>query len=239
MCWSGEASAAITALGIATTALAIHRKQPPAIWLSLAYFTLMEALQAYTYSVIDDCSNPSNQVATLLGYLHITFQPFFINAVSLYFIDQRVAKRVALPAYTVCFAASIMMLVKLYPFPWAPLCEASRPMCGQLLCAIHGNWHIAWSLPINTVGEYIPSYLIAGFLVPLLYGSWRWTLLHLLVGPLFARLTTSNMNEWPAVWCLLSLELLILTFNTRMRDMLHVKRWPAWKWLGAQDLPNR
>jgi hypothetical protein len=239
MCWSGEASAAITALGIATTGYAIYRKAPAPIWLALGYFTLMEALQAFTYTVIGECSDPTNQVSTLLGYLHITFQPFFINAVSLYFINQQVAKRIAIPVYAICFACAIIMLVKVYPFPWSPMCSGFRPMCGELLCSYHGNWHIAWSLPINTVWDDVSGYLIAGFIVPMLYGSWRWTLLHLLIGPVFARLTTDNWNEWPAIWCLLSLELLILTFNTRLRDKLHVTRWPGWKWLGAQDLPNR
>lgn len=60
----------------------------------------MEALQAYTYGVNDDCTMPSNQVATLLGYLHITFQPFFINLISIYFIPNQVRKRIEPLVYT-------------------------------------------------------------------------------------------------------------------------------------------
>src|SRR5947207_2283933 len=102
MCWSGEASAALATAGFLSSAYAAHKKESRRLWLALAYFTLMEALQAYTYSVIDNCSLPANQVATLLGYLHICFQPFFANAVALYFIDQRVAKKIAPVAYGCC-----------------------------------------------------------------------------------------------------------------------------------------
>ena len=229
MCWSGEASLAVTVAGAASTLYAVHKKESRLLWLPMIYFSLMELLQAYTYRVIDHCEMPSNQMATLLGYLHICFQPFFCNAVALYFIPRHVARKVAPVAYTICFAAAIMMLIKLYPLTGVGQCTPGiRPMCGAKICSIHGNWHIAWSLPINDVGEMIPSYLIAAFIIPALYGSWRWTLFHLLAGPVLARLTTSNMNEWPAVWCLLSIDLLIIIVNTRVRHALFVRKWPFW-----------
>ena len=93
MCWSGEASAVLATAGLGTTAYAAYRKEPAAIWMPLGYFSLMELLQAFTYSVIDQCSLPSNQIATLLGYLHIAFQPFFINAVSMHFIPDQARAR--------------------------------------------------------------------------------------------------------------------------------------------------
>jgi len=231
MCWSGEASATVATAGVLCTIYAAYKKQPMPLWMCLGYFSLMEALQAYTYSVIDNCDSPSNQVATLLGYLHITFQPFFINGVALHFIDQRVAKKIAPFAYTVCFAAAILMLIKIYPFGWTGHCSAWRPMCGKLLCAIHGNWHIAWSLPVNNIGERFSGYFLAGFVMPALYGSWRWVLFHLLAGPLLAYTTTTNMNEWPAIWCLFSFGFCFIAFETPVRRMLYVKR--LWYWKGT------
>ncbi len=228
MCWSGEASIALSAVGIAGTVYAAYKKEPVALWICLGYFTLMEVLQAYTYTVIGQCSDPSNQVSTLLGYLHVTFQPFFINAVSLHFINQRLAKKIAPLVYTICFAAAIMMLIKLYPFAWAGLCEPGRPMCGEQLCSVPGNWHIAWEVPVNNINSNFSWYFLAGFVVPLLYGSWRFTLYHVLAGPLLAYSTTDNMNEWPAVWCLLSIGFMLIVVKTPIRKILYVK---APKWL--------
>ena len=232
MCWSGEASTVLASIGIAGTAYAAYKKEPISLWLCLGYFSLMEMLQAYTYQVIGNCSDPSNQIATMLGYLHVTFQPFFINAVSLYFIPRHIAKRIAPIVYAICFAGAILMLIKLYPFPWGGHCTPGiRPMCGERLCSVHGNWHIAWEVPVNDIWSGFSAYLLAGFIVPLLYGSWRFTFYHILAGPLLARATTSNLNEWPAVWCLLSIGFMLIVVKTPIRQVLHVKKWPLWgKW---------
>ncbi len=245
MCWSGEASAVLATAGLATTIYAAYKKEPMPLWISLGYFSLMELLQAYTYLVIDQCHLPANQIATLLGYLHIAFQPFFINAVSLYFIPQSVARRLYFVVYTLCFVNAIIMIVQLYPFDWAGSCEIGRALCGAKLCSVSGNWHIAWDIPVNNIGNVfhdvgIPviedgflSYVIVGFWLPILYGSWRVTLYHYLMGPMTASLLTDNINEWPAVWCLLSIGLLMIALKTPVRKILFVRRWWLWpsSWL--------
>lgn len=68
----------------------------------------MELLQTCTYTVIDECFNPRNQVATLLGYMHIAFQPFFVNAVVMHFIPKNIGQRIAPGVYALCFAAAVI-----------------------------------------------------------------------------------------------------------------------------------
>ena len=87
-----ELSDCAAALG--TTAYAAYKREPAPLWMALAYFSSMEALQAFTYSMIDQCALPSNQIATLLGYLHIVFQPFVIKMLSMYFIPAAVRERI-------------------------------------------------------------------------------------------------------------------------------------------------
>lgn len=225
MCWSGEASMVLSAVGVAGTVYAAYKKEPTELWMCLGYFTLMEILQAYTYTVIGQCSDPGNQIATLLGYLHITFQIFFINAVSLHFIDQDVVKKIRPFVYTVCFACSIMMLIKLYPFDWAGVCQKGiKPMCGPQMCSVPGNWHIAWEVPSNMIHSGFSYYALAGFFLPLLYGSWRFTAYHIIMGPLLAYALTQNLNEWPAVWCLLSIGFMLIVVKTPIRKILYMKQ---------------
>ena len=245
MCWSGQASAVLATMGIATTVYAAWKKEPAPLWIALGYFSLMELLQAFTYSVIDECLNPTNQIATLLGYLHITFQPFFINAVTLYFIPAAVRKRIYIPVYMLCFAGSLFTLLQLYPMSWAGACDPHRPLCAERLCSVHGNWHIAWDVPTNGLGNYFvhagfrlladgyPGYVLTAFLLPLLYGSWRAVLFHYLVGPYLSSLLTNNQNEWPAIWCLLSIGILMLIVKSPLRRWLHVRHWWLWpkSWL--------
>jgi hypothetical protein len=237
MCWSGEASAVLASVGFASTAYAVYKKEPFSLWVALGYFSLMEILQAYTYTVIDKCTLPGNQIATLLGYLHIAFQPFFINAVSLYFIPKNVADRIHRPVYTLCFVCTIFLIIQLYPMQSVGTCEVGSVwLCAKNLCSVSGNWHIAWDIPLNGIGNWFHdhhmgywfAYILPGFIVPVLYGSWRFTLYHFLLGPMLAMLLTNNLNEIPAVWCLLSIGLLLIVVKTPIRKILFVRSWPLW-----------
>jgi hypothetical protein len=145
MCWSGEASAVLATVGLSSTGYFFYKKEPPALCITLGYFSLMEALQAYTYTVIDDCADPRNQIATLLGYLHI-----------------------------------------------------------------------AWEIPAINNNFLFNMYSVAAFLLPTLYGSWKMTLYQLVTGPFLAYLTTSNPNEWAAVWCLYSIGFQPLRLSSRL-----------------------
>jgi Family of unknown function (DUF5765) len=188
MCWSGEASAVLAGIGLATTVYAAYKKEDPRLYAALGYFSLMEMLQAFTYSVIDECSLPSNQIATILGYLHIAFQPFFINLMSMYFIPDRIRKKIEMPVYTLCFFSAVIMIIQLYPFEWAGLCAIGHNMCAADLCSVRGNWHIAWNVPANGIMNWVvqypwtsflsmyPTYMIVGIILPFLYGSWRFTI---------------------------------------------------------------
>jgi hypothetical protein len=231
MCWNGKASTVLATCGFIGCAYSAYKKEPPALWTCLSYFSLMEALQAYTYTVINACNNPMNQIATLLGFLHIAIQPFFINAMSLYFIPEKARLKISSFVYFVCFVCMILMVIKIYPFGWSSVVPRGEPLCADRLCSVSGNWHIAWELPVNdfmniTLFNYKivwAPYIIAAFILPLLYGSWRFTLYHLVLGPFLARLSTNNPNEFPAVWCLLSIGFLLVVVKTPVRQLLFVR----------------
>lgn len=234
MCWSEAASTGLAAAGfVAAGALALKKDaEAPALWLCLLYFALMETLQALSYPVVNQCELPSNQMLTLLGYLHIAFQPFFINAVALHFLPREAAQRAAPWVYGACFVATLSMLIQLYPLDWAGHCAPGRPLCGELLCTVSGEWHIAWLIPVNGLGNGLvglplmghgyPGYALAAFVVPALAGSWRFILYTYVAGPLLASLSTDNPNEWPAIWCLFSIGFLLLMLLTPLRRHLHV-----------------
>ncbi|MFH1157661.1 MAG: DUF5765 domain-containing protein [Pseudomonadota bacterium] len=231
MCWSGEASAVLASIGIGATVYAAYKKEPAVLWITLGYFSLMELLQAFTYSVIDRCAMPSNQVATLLGYLHIVFQPFFVNALAMHFIPRRVRDKIAPCVYALCFGSAIIMLIQLFPFEWAGHCTPGDVLCGARLCSVSGNWHIAWEVPTTGLAGWwnFPTYFIAAFIFPMIYGSWRLNIYHIVMGPGLAMLLTDNPNEQPAVWCLLSIAFLLIVIKTRVRQWMYVDKWWLWK----------
>ncbi len=235
MCWSGEASALIAIGGFSSAWVLKKKGQPLEIFLPPAYFVLMEALQAVTYIVVDECGNTWNPLFTYLAMLHISFQPFFINMLGMEFVDPRVKARIKGWVYMICALTAAACVMRLIP-AWDLLgrCELGTPMCShELTCAYTGQWHIGWDVLLNGFNEQWLGYLFTAFLVPVIYGSWKWSLYHFLVGPFLAAMTTTDVSERPAVWCLLSTCIIALLVNTRLRDYIYVKRWPLWRHLGA------
>jgi Family of unknown function (DUF5765) len=242
MCWSGEASGVLAAAGLSTAAYVAWKGESKDLWIPLTYFALMELLQAVTYIYIDLCDNPSNQILTFLGYIHVAFQPFFVNMVAMYFIPQEIKEKISTVVYTICTASTILMLIKMYPFAWAGKCViGTEGFCGPAVCSVHGAWHIAWQMPLNGLmsgpvdwlfgyewGLHVFSYSIAAFYVPIVYGSWRFVGFHYLIGPLISDITTDDPNEYAAVWCLFSIALCVSVIKTPIRKYLHVRTWPLY-----------
>jgi hypothetical protein len=108
---------------------------------------------------------------------------------------------------------------------------------------VKGEWHIAWLVPTNGIGNSMAdnsalgrgfiAYPLTAFLLPSLIGSWRFTLFSYVAGPLLAAQTTNNITEWPAVWCLFSIGLVLAIIKTPLRAHLHVGApwWlMLWRW---------
>ena len=217
VCWSLEASAALTGAGVVGVGYGVKTKQPKELVLTLAYFTLMEGIQMMAYTVIDSCELAGNQLLTILAFLHIAFQPFFINMVMMYFIPDERRKKIATLVYILWGISATVTLLQLYPFSWAGMCRESVPLCGSPLCSISGTWHLAWNIPLNGIVNILrpmpfmglPGYFLIGLLLPFTYGSWRANLYHIILGPLLAWLLIGSINEAGAVWCTFSIALLI------------------------------
>ncbi len=245
MCWSFPVSVGMAALGGGASIVTRRRGAPTAIWVALGYFALMEALQAAGYLVINACGTRANQAITLLSFLHIAFQPAFINAISLTLIPAAVSRRIRFWVYLVSGLSTAFMIAQLIPLEWAGECRIPETMCARTLCTRSGVWHIAWDIPYNGLGTWfenligadwgMPSYMLAVFLMPLLYGSWRFTLFHLLLGPVFANFLTTDNNDVPAIWCLFSVGIVTIAFFPPLLDWFRVKSWPLWpaSWPGA------
>jgi len=227
MCWSATASVVMVGLGAVAVITTAKRGKARAIWIPIGYFTVMETLQAAGYAVVDDCGSPANQAITLLSYLHIAFQPLFINAFAMAIAPNLVSARMRRWVYGAAAASSALMLLRLVPGEWAGLCRAGEVMCGNAFCLVSGNWHIGWQVPLNGLynpisditdfGIQFPDYLAAVFLLPLFYGAWRFVVFHMAAGPVLAWTLTSNPYEMPAVWCLFSIGLLLIALSPFVR----------------------
>lgn len=213
MCWTAAASLALGATGLGTAAVLHKRGESYGFTIPLAYFSLMELLQFASYSSIDLCALSTNTLLTLLSYIHIAFQPIFINMFLMYLLPTRVRKRTQVLAYAAASIVTILLLIKLVPFVPESLCTIGQTLCGPTMCTVSGTWHLAWSVPTYTwplAGDPFIYYAVGAFLVPLFYGAWMGVLRTIVTGPILAyALTGGNPLEWAAVWCLFSVGMVL------------------------------
>jgi hypothetical protein len=225
MCWTPEVTAAMVGAGAIATAITLRKREVPIVPFTLAFFTLMEGLQLFGYTVIDQCGTPANETVTLLSILHIVFQPLVINAFAMALMSRPISLRMKTVVYGLCGLSSVVMLIQLYPFSWAGSCEDGAILCAKRLCTVTGDWHQAWDVPYNGLMTGwdrfthwgFPTYMVAVFAVPLLYGAWRFVLMQALFGPVLAGALTSNPNEVPAIWCLFSIGLTLIALSPVIR----------------------
>lgn len=227
MCWSEGASIAMVGVGVVATVVTVRRKDPVAIPATIAFFAVMEALQVAGYWYIDQCSLTANQTVTLLSYVHIAFQPIFINAFAMALVPVVISTAMRRWVYALSGLSTVLLLARLVPIPWAEPCAPGSTLCGPAYCVFSGDWHQAWDVPLNSLwGSFgwifrdafpFPDYLLAVFVLPLFYGAWRLVVFHALLGPILASVLTDNPNEMPAVWCLLSVGLALIGISPLVR----------------------
>jgi hypothetical protein len=216
----------MVAAGAAGTAITLRRGEPMAIWLTLGFFTVMEALQAAGYAVVDQCGTLPNQTITILSYLHIAAQPLFVNAFAMAIAPSEVSARLRRWGFLLAGTASAILVLRLMPSEVFGQCTPGAVLCGSSWCLRSGEWHIAWEVPLNGLPTYLgipfqfPAYILSVFLLPLFYGAWRFVAFHAVVGPVMAVLLTQDPNEMPAIWCFFSIGILAISLSPVVRHRI-------------------
>ncbi len=214
MCWTQPVSLALGAAGMGAATYTHQKGYSKYVSLPLAYFSLMEFLQFFSYYSINQCALESNSTLTLLSYVHIAFQPIFINMIMMHSVPGGVSARTRRIAYSISIIVAGLLLAKLLPLAPASLCAPGQTLCGPQMCTVSGSWHLAWQIPLYNVplpGDTMLYYSLAAFVVPLFYGAWASVATIFIFGPVLAyMLTGGSPNEWPAVWCLYSVAFMIV-----------------------------
>lgn len=225
MCWSSSASVLATGAGVAATVYAAKKGYPKAQVFTLAFFTLMEFLQAASYIWIGECGMGENVLLTRLSYMHIAFQPPVVSAFMLSFTSKKTREKWFKLVMGVSFVSTILLLSKMFvPMMWdVPqeyMCRVGEALCGTDVCTYRGDWHQAWRLPLLGVIPAFFVYNLPVFIMPIFYGAWRISLYHAALGPILAYMLTTDPNEAPAIWCLFSVALLGAMFVKPLRKLL-------------------
>jgi hypothetical protein len=212
MCFSENMSLAIGTTGLLAS-LYFYKKKHIYASIGIGYFALMEILQFFQYKVIDQCNNQYNKFLTIIGYLHICFQPLFINIWLFAFT--------ANPNFIflyMAFFAGLLLASRIFFVKDNELCDGkNEPLCGKNTCTFSGERHLAWNLRLRAPGTgwVTPSIGLHFFMwvTPVLVMFQIKPLLAmLLTGPYLGLLLTNNIHEQPAIWCYTGIAQMIITF---------------------------
>ena len=215
MCFTQNMSLSVGIIGILSSIYIYIQKRNVYASLGIGYFALMEILQYFQYAVIDQCDNPINQWLTILGYLHICFQPLFANIWLFAFATN--------PPFLflyMAFFAGLLLASRLIVFTDddEELCDGhNEPLCGKQTCVYSGNKHLAWNVRLRAAGKYwfTPSIGLHFFMwvIPILtLFQIKPILAMLLTGPYLGYYFTNNIHEQPAIWCFTSIFQMIITY---------------------------
>ena len=213
MCFTENMSLTVGILGILSSFYFYSYKKNIYASLGIGYFSLMEILQFFQYKVVDQCNNPLNKLLTIIGYLHICFQPLFAN--------------IWLFAFTtyhnfiflyMAFFAGLLLASRLLIFSEEDLCDGrNEPLCGKQTCVYSGNRHLAWNVRLRAAGKYwfTPSIGLHFFMwvIPILtLFQFKPIVAMILTGPYLGYFFTNNIHEQPAIWCFTAIFQMIITF---------------------------
>lgn len=233
MCFNQPMSAGFAVFGYLSAWLVWRVSKNAKLTKAVAFFSLMETLQAVQYFFIardmldPQCTTWVNRVLTVLGYTHIQFQPYFTNL----FIQSTRPQQGKAWAHEdvawkivgrLCLAQCLVGHIRLVLSPLGRSMDDDAELTrwyngskdwleGPVTCTYHGSYHLAWSLPLRQ-----PTYFLGGLglhsfmmFVPALciggFSELDSIAFLTLTGPVFAGFVTSNLHEAASVWCFFSM----------------------------------
>jgi hypothetical protein len=216
MCFDQTSSFAFAGLGLFGWAGCQFFFKNPYLANGLLFFFTMEFLQGVQYWYIDDCDSLINKALTLVGIVHILFQPYFTHYMSRELSSKSPATMhkynlVSKLSLTVGLLLGLRMLM--YQTATYPPTEANPTtewLRGNQVCTFSGNFHLAWSVPMADASYLSPGVFLHTFMMfaPFVLIEPHRLLLPglilFLTGPFMATFITDSMYEQASIWCFFS-----------------------------------
>jgi len=244
MCFNQPMSAVLAITGFVVGLLAYRETRNKAMLAGAWYFVAMEALQFFQFFWVDQCQSQINQFLTVIGFLHICFQPYFTHLFSGAFIknEKKIAqmqliRRMALIMGCMMFSRWIL---------FTPEHKLTGPntewIRGNQSCTKWGNYHIAWELPLHAPTYFMPSNNIHFFMMFAPYfAMWTWDmwingLILLTTGPVLSKIITDNLYEQASIWCFMSIGQVVVAIYM-LRTQLKTAKRDNWTFQGDETVP--
>jgi hypothetical protein len=205
-------------IGLAMSGYVYVRLKNTQLAMGVFYFFLMEFLQYFQYLTIDQCENPTNRILTLVGFLHICFQPYFTHLLNASVTSRPSDLERWLVVMRLCLIGGFMIAGRYF---LTQVTDWDRQhfdndtlstewIRGEDLCTFSGKFHLAWSVPMADPTYYVPGTQLHSFLmfVPFFVVKFRNFILGVFLwatGPYLAAYVTDNLMEQASIWCFFSI----------------------------------
>eukprot|EP01038_Epipyxis_sp_PR26KG_P007764 gene7764-10549_t len=239
-------SGLFAAVGLAAAWWVFSRTNNFELASGIFYFFTMELLQAIQYlyiaSSLDDtrCDTFINKFLTLLGFLHICFQPYFCHVINSSLTKSCKHKDRYKVIKRMCLIGGFLLFIRYFLsfIPELRTMQFTKQTCqggvlststewlrGDSLCTFktQSMYHLGWSVPMADPSYYVMGASIHSFLMfaPFLVlyekkGMIIQGFFLFMFGPVLAAIISDNLMEQASIWCFFSIaQISIMLFLIR------------------------
>lgn len=217
MCFGKTWSAVSLTTMLIACAITISKKASWRITAFVIFLASKELFQLLLYynlptSTTSACP-PVNRLLTVLSWIHVSLQPFFVLLFISAFSKKRRLYDVPLLLAVIYAAFNATRLKELYPGPVQTPCSNLDPetsMCRAQTCSIKGAHHVAYGFSLASADadhtlRLIPThfaYVLLSIFTPIIIGDWQIALIHSAVAYIALFIAPKDLGEAAAIWCL-------------------------------------
>ena len=210
MCFGRSWSLASFSVLAVSVAVCMMNKAPWQITVAVVYLALKEMLQLHLYNNIDSCSE-TNKSLTTLSWVHISFQPVFMNLFISAFSKHKELYNMPV-ALSLIFGIANMMRIKEVRgninYPCKPNDNKQINMCRPQTCSYMGKYHVAYGFELASADAEAPwtpsifTFYLLMFAPAFILGDWQLASINLSVALASSHFLSHDAGEAAAVWCL-------------------------------------
>ena len=214
MCFNQPMSFGMALFGLCTSLYMYKETRSLRLSSGMFFFFTMEFLQGIQYFYIDQCDTTINKVLTVLGFIHICWQPFFSQFICSALAGDKIERAKYNVILGMCAIGAIWLFSRSVIAPWShfPIteaCPSTEWLRGDDWCTFSGKYHLSWSVPMYEQTYFSPGASVHFFLMfaPFMVMGRKMIVLGfflMLSGPILASYITDSLYEQASIWCFYS-----------------------------------
>jgi hypothetical protein len=206
MCFGKTWSVISFSLLTLTTVAGLYFRIPSRITLATGFLAIKELIQVLLYHHLDNGCTDVNKYLTAAAWIHISFQPLFMN---LFISAFSATPKLYDVPLMLCFIYAVVNMFRLREIGGQNTKQCipdDSTLCRPVTCSKAGKHHVAYGFALNSadVSIHTPSlfaYFLLSFAPAFIIGDWLFGVINASVAIMSFTLNTHDAGEAAAIWC--------------------------------------